>query len=118
MNNKKGFTMVELLGIVAIIAAILIFTVPSIIGMLKRDEESEYNRFLEDLYLAGETYAQLNIDNYPDGTGIVNVQDLIENGYIKSSTVNPKTDQVIKSSDKIIITKEADGSYSYEYKDN
>ena len=120
MKNEKGFTMVELLGIVAIIAAILVFTGPSIVGMLKRDEETEYNRFLEDLYLATETYIQLNISNYPElsntgGTSNVMVQSLIENGYVKASTVNPKTDEVIKKTDIVVVTKESDGSYTYRY---
>lgn len=120
MKNKKGFTMVELLGIVAIIATILVFTGPSIVGMLKKDEEKEYNRFLEDLYLATETYVQLHSDKYPElsnigGTSNVMIEDLIENGYIKASIVNPKTDEIIKKSDIIVVTKEDDGSYKYTY---
>lgn len=120
MKSKKGFTLVELLGIVAIIATILAFVVPSVIGMLKRDDEKEYQRFLTDISLATESYVQLNIGNYPNlaitnGTYTITMQELIENGYIKSNMVNPKTDQKISSSDIIRVTRKADGSYEYSY---
>lgn len=120
MNSKKGFTMVELLGVIAIIAAILAFTAPSIVGMLKRDEEKEYNRFLEDLYLATESYVQMKIENYPDlanpgGSYTITVGELIENGYVKASTVNPKTDRKVSLLDTVMISKLADGSYQYQY---
>lgn len=112
--------MVELLGIIAIIAIILVFTAPSIIGMLKRDEEKEYNRFLEDLYLATETYVQMNIDHYPElstsgGSTTISMQTLIENGYVKASTINPKTEKKISIMDNIVVTKNASGNYTYTY---
>lgn len=120
MKSKKGFTLVELLGIVAIIAAILAFVVPSVIGMLKRDDEKEYQRFLTDISLATESYIQININEYPNlaitgGTYTITMQQLIENGYIKSNMVNPKTDRKISSSDTIQVTRQADGSYDYSY---
>lgn len=120
MKSKKGFTLVELLGIVAIIAVILAFVIPSVIGMLKRDDEKEYQRFLTDISLATESYIQLNINNYPDlaitnGSYTITMQELIENGYIKSNMVNPKTDQKISASDTIRVTRKEDGSYDYSY---
>ena len=118
MKSKKGFTLVELLGIVAIIAAILAFVVPSVIGMLKRDEEKEYQRFLTDINLATESYVQLNINNYPNlaitgGTYTISMKALIEDGYIKSTMTNPKTNLKVSVNDTIKVTRQFDGSYSY-----
>ena len=120
MKSKKGFTLVELLGIVAIIAAILAFVVPSVIGMLKRDEEKEYQRFLTDINLATESYVQLNINNYPNlaitgGTYTISMKALIEDGYIKSTMTNPKTNLKVSVNDTIKVTRQFDGSYSYIY---
>ncbi|MCI9233407.1 MAG: type II secretion system protein [Bacilli bacterium] len=120
MKSKKGFTLVELLGIIAIIATVLAFVVPSVIGMLKRDDEKEYQRFLTDISLATESYIQFNIGNYPDlaitgGSYTISMQDLIENGYIKSNMINPKTDRKISISDTIQVVRKADGSYDYSY---
>lgn len=123
MKTSKGFTLVELIGVVAIIAAILIFTIPSVIGILKRDSDKEYSRFLTDLYLATETYVEGNIENYPNlsvagGSETIMMQELIENGYVKSTIINPKTDQKINATDTIIITKKASGGYEYQYQTN
>ncbi len=120
MKKSRGFTLVELLGILGIIATILVFVTPSIIGMLKRDEEKEYNRFLKDLYLATESYVELNSDSYPDlktagGTITITMKELMDNGYVKSSTLNPRTEQVITELDTITITRQSDGSYKYQY---
>lgn len=120
MKKNTGFTLVELLGILGIIATILVFVMPSLIGMLKRDEEKEYNRFLKDLYLATESYVELNSDSYPDlktagGSYTITMKELIDNGYIKSSTLNPRTEKVVTESDTIKITKQSDGSYKYQY---
>lgn len=120
MKKTKGFTLVELLGVIAIIATILVFTVPSIVGMLKRDEEKEYNRFLKDIYLATESYVQTHSEKYPNleitsGSYTISMEELIQNGYIKTSVINPRTNQKISTLDRIKITKKADGGYDFEY---
>lgn len=120
MKKKNGFTLIELVGVVAIIAVILVFAVPSLVGMLKRDTETEYNRFLKDLYLATESYIQSNLDEYPTlttegGSEMITLQVLIQNGYVKDTLVNPKTERVVMTTDQIIITRKSDGSYKYEY---
>lgn len=123
LKKNKAFTLVELLGVIAIIGVLLAFVSPSIIGMMKRDSEKEYNRFLKDLYLATESYITSNIDDYeslstPGGTYTIKLQELVESGYVKTSTVNPKTEQKINLEDTILITKESDGTYSYQYQAN
>lgn len=120
MRKSKGFTLVELLGIIAIIGAVLAFVTPSIIGMLKKDDEKEYQRFLNDIFLATETYVGLHIENYPElsnigGTSTISMNDLIENGYVKTTMINPKTKERIRPSDHITIRIETDGSYQYTY---
>lgn len=120
MRKSKGFTLVELLGIIAIIGAVLAFVTPSIIGMLKKDDEKEYQRFLNDIFLATETYVGLHIENYPElsnigGTSTISMNDLIENGYVKTTMINPKTKERIHPSDQITIKIETDGSYQYAY---
>lgn len=120
LKENKAFTLVELLGVIAIIGVLLAFVSPSILGMMKRDSEKEYDRFLKDLYLATESYITSNIDDYeslstPGGTYTIKLQELVESGYVKTSTINPKTEQKIELEDTILITKESDGTYSYQY---
>ena len=44
---KKGFTLVELLGIFSIMAAIFILAVPAITNLLKKATENEFYTFEE-----------------------------------------------------------------------
>lgn len=120
MKKNKGFTLVELLGIIGIIAVILLFVTPSIIGMLKKDENKNYEQFIRTIELATETYVSANYSNYPDlstagGTYTISLQQLMEDGYLKTTLVNPRTEQKISPTDNVRITKKADGSYEYEY---
>lgn len=123
MKKKYGFTLVEMIGVITIIAIILVFAIPAFTGILKRNDEDEYNRFIKDLCLATETYAELNIASYPNLNKAGNsyqipVQTLLENSYVKTSTINPKTDRQIKETDFVKITKESNGGFICEYIEN
>ncbi len=120
MKKNKGFTLVEIIGVITIIAIILVFAVPAVVGILKKNDVNEYDRFIKDLCLSTETYAELNINSYPNLNNIgnsyqISMQILLDNSYVKSTAVNPKTDEKIKGTDIVKITKNSDGNFSCEY---
>ena len=53
---KKGFTLVELLAVVTIMGVILLISVPNITKQLKKTNSNRYSEFVEDLFLATESY--------------------------------------------------------------
>ena len=78
-----------------------------------------------DLCLATESYINHNnnidgLDSFtePNDTITINVGDLMSNGYVKSNTKNPKTDQVLSSADSIEVTLTEDMTYSCELVSN
>ena len=81
--NKKGFTLVELMAVIAIIIFIGIIVVPGVLDIIKENREkgySEIERRLEEAaakYMANE-YVDSNVDSI-----IVTKEQLIETGYIK-----------------------------------
>ena len=116
MKKNKGFTLVEIIGVITIIAIILVFAVPAVVGILKKNDVNEYDRFIKDLCLS----AELNINSYPNLNNIgnsyqISMQILLDNSYVKSTAVNPKTDEKIKGTDIVKITKNSDGNFSCEY---
>lgn len=117
MERQKAFTLVELLGVMVILGAILLVTVPSITKTLKNRKEEEYQRFLSDIYLAAESYVGTRKDNYTEidssGRGVVELKELIEAGYISENKVNPKTQEVINPLETVMVMKQTDGTYSY-----
>ena len=54
--KNKGFTMIELLAIVTVLAAILLVSFPTLINITRKDKERKYNDMVDTLCKAGETY--------------------------------------------------------------
>ncbi len=125
MSKKgNGFTLVELLAVLAVMAAILLIAVPTITGQLSSIEEGKYNQFKQNLYLATETYVNANIGRFPDlkNTGksyCITIETLITNGWIKSTLNNPKTGVNVSENKKgNILVKNCSGEYKYAYLPN
>ena len=115
---KKGFPLIELLGIIVILGLIVAFTVPSLINLKKNEEQKEYDNFLKNVSLAAETFYQTNtkmcdFDNYT--YCYINVSDLIENDYLRNDLINPKNKNVISHLDTVILEKNEDNTIKYYY---
>ncbi len=123
MPKNKGFTLIELTGVMVVISLILLFTLPQIIQNMKDAKTREYNRFVEDLKMATETYVESNRDNYPQlnitgGSVTLTITDLINAGLVKKDIINPSSNQAVTDEDSIIVTKQDDGTLKYEFIDS
>lgn len=120
MKNRSGFTLIEIMGVIALLAVIMMVTVPTVLKTLKKSETNQFDTYVENLTLAAETYLQRNRERYPQmenvgGTLSVRVGTLQEEGFIKTHIKNPKTEADANPEDIIKITVESDGSYAFEY---
>lgn len=125
MKDKNGFTLIELIGIIVILGVLVVIGVPSLLKNLNNNKNKEYETFEKNLFLAAESYIQKRQELYPNlsknnGTVIVSINALIDDGLIKNNMVNPKTDEKIDLSGLIkvinVIDKEKNTSYyTYEY---
>lgn len=118
---KKGFTLVELIGIFTLMAIILIIAAPSVTNMLKKAKESEYYSFEENIFLATEAYISGNKNNYPelkeiDKLTYVRISNLLITNYLDSNIINPVTNKKIsEESNQVIIVYMNDKKiYIYE----
>ena len=97
---KKGFTLIEMLGIIAVLAVILLVTFPVMNNSLKKMKESTNNNFTNNLKVSAETYVELNRKNYPNlntaGSEItITIQDLYDANLLKGRYDNVSgTDQI------------------------
>ena len=118
MKNKRGFTLVELIALLGIIAIMLLLTAPSLINQIETTKKNNYDSFVSDLCLAAEAYLNhSDVDGADDlknsgDTLSISVVDLISAGYVKSNLKNPKTDQTLTSSDILTITLTEDMTYT------
>ena len=120
--NRKGYTLVELLAVLALMAAILLVAVPSIAKQFAGIEENNYTQFKQNIFLAAESYINANPNaaavvklKEANGTICIKTDDLITGGWIKSSLANPKTDKQLKEQTSYIRVVNEGGEYKYTY---
>lgn len=115
---KKGFTMIELLAVFTITGIILLMAMPEITSLLKKSNNDKYETFKNNLYIACEAYIEgenIEITNEKE----ISLKTLIDNGYLKSTTINPKNDSKVSDSinknKKIIVTKDENNILKYKF---
>lgn len=78
MKSRKGFTLVELIGVIVILAIIIAIAVPSYMKIKKNIDENNYKNKINLIEIAGQKFAEdTNIT-------AVFVKELVENGYLEA----------------------------------
>lgn len=103
--NKKGFTLVELMGILVILGVLLIFTVPSITNTLKSSKVKEKEEYEKTVCLAAKSYIEVKRYAYPK---TIEFSKLRSEGFLYNKLKNPETNKV-DSGDRKVIADIADG---------
>ncbi len=116
--RKNGFTMVELIAIVVIMASMLLVILPSINNTIKQSEEKKKQENLNNIYMAAENYLMDNYENYrinnAGDTTYIYITDLINNNYMSINTLNPNNDSSFTKNDAVKVTRNKDNTFHYE----
>ena len=112
---KKGFTLVELLAVIVVLAAISLVIIPAVHGNLNRSREQSYDVQVKNIEEAAKNWAADHIGALPDNgdTYILTLQDLQDGNYISKDLENPKTQRPFDGSLQIMI-KNNNESYVYK----
>ena len=95
--NKKGFTLTELLVVIALISIIVLIAVPSVVAISKRINKRVYNSKVQEIVTAAELYGTNNPDLFNGRTEVkVYVSELIEKGYVSTDS---KADAIVCKAD-------------------
>ncbi len=140
--NNKGFTLIELVMVVAILALIALFATPNVIRVMNRNKAENYNSTLDSILEAGKEYTSdnrytLNFGNTFGASGAscmptdsnyntkkiyatVTLSTLISEGYVKNATKNFCTDASLQTNQiSVHITLECKSkNFSYEIIDS
>lgn len=86
MKENKGFTLTEILVVIAIIGIILLIAIPSILKISKSIKIRELETKKSALISAAEKYAQNNLSEYPKNVSFIQipVRTLLYYGYVTS----------------------------------
>ncbi len=128
--NKKGFTLTELLVVIALISIIVLIAVPSVVSISKRINKRVYNAKIQEIVTAAELYGTNNPDLFNGRSEVkIYISELVNKGFVstdskpdtavckadssehrssKGCVVNP-VDKVSMNHDYVIIKKEAAG---------
>ncbi len=83
--KKNGFTLIELVGAVVIIAILALIAFPALVSMLNKGQAKIDKSVKEFVMAAVAEYVNDNIDSLGTKRRIDVTADLIENGYISTS---------------------------------
>ena len=78
MKNKNGFTLVELLAVIAILGILMVFAVPELLSQLKKSKEDALNRVKDIVISAAKNYVSDYELNAPIS---VSITDLCDEDY-------------------------------------
>lgn len=131
--KQNGFTLIELIGVVAIIALVMVVAVPQVMSTLTNSSVKQSEAFENDLELAAESYIENNwqtfraeYDKYQSSHNnnqyCIPLSTLISNGYIENTDIDPSTNKVIDFEKKYILLRNTSGNlnrykFSFEYID-
>ena len=79
--DKKGFTLVELIGVIILFGAVLIAVASPMLAQISKQQKRLEDSQIEVLKAAAEEYVDANITNYPKIAGSVYYVSLLELYY-------------------------------------
>ena len=119
--KKNGFTLIEIIAVIGILAMLLLIIVPSINNILSRSRENLNEEQQNEIISAARTWAAEHLELVPDEEGgmkpsqpSVTIGTLKNLGYLEDSTVQDlEQDTEIIDETEICINY---GSNQYQYK--
>lgn len=142
--NNKGFTLVEVIAVVAILGIIVAIVIPSVFGYFDTSKNSSEEIFMGEMKKIIESYVALegrnisfdttngkivekcdplagddacvNVEVYKN-TSRVTLNDLVNEGLVKENDIiNPKNEKKCSLDTEIIVYRDDDYVYCFETK--
>ena len=129
--KNKGFTLVELLAVIVIMALLLTVAVPSVIGVANKIRTNMFCSKVKDIESAAKLYGNDYIDEI-NNSKTITVQDLINNNMYKKESndcvlndptgekpcvKDPRDNSKMDNKQIIISIKNKRVTAQYQYKD-
>lgn len=113
---KRGFTLVELLGIIVVLGIIATIVTPIIQNTLSENEDKVYNVLISQIEGHAKDYLEMNADRLPEEEGNsvqIKFGDIKAAGIMQINVKNPKTNNLISNESYVTVTKDKN-NYLYE----
>jgi len=118
MKNKKGFTLVELLGAIVILALLSLIAIPAVTNVVKSNKQKLYDAQLEGIRSSAKAWSSDNINLLPEnGCIVVYLDQLKAAGFVENDIKNPKNGELLENNIYVEITANGN-TYDYVVKDS
>lgn len=119
-KNNKGFSFVEMLTIIVIIAIVTLAAYPVILAVLHNSKTKLYKQNVASIERAAKSWAIENADSLPDDMSdarFLTISKLADQGYIKNKYIyDPRNDEVMDGC--VLVKKNNQQQYVTEYKED
>lgn len=115
--KKKGFTLVELLGIIVILGLLILLALPQISNVVKSSSSKTDAVTLNMILDAAKLYVDDNIDKYEKSNGItycISLEELVNHNYLKSPIKLSDNSNIVTLKSVEVVY---DNGFNYELKD-
>ena len=124
--NRKGFTLVEVLAVIVILAVIMAIAIPNITSLIEKNKQDNYNTTIESIKNAAQTYLsdyryEIKLQKEPCQNNYKNVlkinttsltsdskmpiKELIDRGYLKAKKIKNTEGQNLDINNSFITIK-------------
>ena len=108
--NKKGFTLIETIMVIAILALLMLILVPNVISLINKNNIKSCHSLEDSIKNATKIYVTNNKYQLGFSCGTekeIKIQDLIDSGDLKltdNKLVNPKDNSTILLNETVKVT--------------
>ena len=114
MRKNKGFTLIEIMAVIVILAVIALIVVPLITGSIKDSKQKLYETQLENIKSGAKSY-MINLDLPNTKPITITLDDLQKKGLVDKDIKNPITDKEFNKCMLIQVNKVSETEEIYEY---
>ena len=117
MKNKKGFTLIEVLAVIVILAVIAGLIIPNIKRYKDKGNKEYYDKLKDNVVLAAKDYYSNHPEELPRGqvtyvdgvkvrlyTTELSLQNLINNNYLTNEVVDTQGNSCVTTDSKVVVT--------------
>ena len=119
-NMKKGFTLIEIIGIIILLSLIGLLVYPTIMRIIGDSKEDLYQKNISEIERMAANWASINEDKLPkvDKRGYyLKIEEMEKEGFIDGDVTNPKTGEAMQGCVGIIYNEEKN-RHDYKYYDD